>query len=202
LITKRPGGMSTAGRQIAGGPRQALAAMPGTSTRNWRFLTVSEIYGVDKIGPLLARLREERGYSQGVLAQRLCDASRQPTLTRHEVSRWERHERIPSEYWLHWLGQVLGVPVGTLRLAVAETKGRRTVHVDAFSGHVTLRGDSANDPVPVYPAVYGWLTFHQGPKETVIALSGVEVDQIRTVLSPVSDLEPTNATSTAMEAPQ
>jgi hypothetical protein len=40
-------------------------------------------------------LRDEQGISQLRLAERLCAASGQATVTRHEVSRWEREDGFP-----------------------------------------------------------------------------------------------------------
>jgi transcriptional regulator with XRE-family HTH domain len=86
-------------------------------------------YGEDwaeTIGALLARLRLEQGISQLRLAERLCAASGQATVTRHEVSRWEREERIPTAYWLGWLAAVLELPAAELeRAAAAARRARR-----------------------------------------------------------------------------
>lgn len=65
---------------------------------------------MERIGDRLARLRRLRGLTQVELARRLCDATGATTVTRHEVSRWERAERLPGEFWRGWLAVVLGVP--------------------------------------------------------------------------------------------
>ena len=57
---------------------------------------------VESIGALLARVRTGSGRSQLRLAELLCAASGTPTVSRHEVSRWEREQRLPSMYWLRW----------------------------------------------------------------------------------------------------
>ena len=168
-----------AGRHTINGPRPARTAGPGTSTRKQRFLTVTKPY--DTIGPLLARLRQARGYSQLTLAQLLCATTGHPTITRHEVSRWERQERIPSKFWLRPLADVLAVPIDTLRAAVAST--RTTRHTDDQDEHAEA-------------VVTSWLALHHGPRELLIALGGIEIDQIRTVLSPVHPSDP----PTGMEA--
>lgn len=49
--------------------------------------------------------------------------------------------------------------------------------------------------------VTSWLTLHHGPRELLIALGGVEIDQIRTVLSPVHPPNPSNP-PTDMEVPE
>jgi transcriptional regulator with XRE-family HTH domain len=80
----------------------------------------------ETLGALLARVRGEQGVSQLRLAERLCAASGQPTVTRHEVSRWEREERIPTSYWLGWLAAVLDLPLARLeRSAAAARRARR-----------------------------------------------------------------------------
>lgn len=59
--------------------------------------------GPESLGPLLARLRRARGRSQQALAAELCAASGVPTLSRHEVSRWERQLRVPeASGWAGW----------------------------------------------------------------------------------------------------
>ena len=84
----------------------------------------------DSIGALLARARLARGWSQLRLAELLCAAAGQATITRHEVSRWEREERIPSAHWLGWLGAVLEVEADELGAAVAVARQRRAVADD------------------------------------------------------------------------
>ncbi|MEV6695487.1 helix-turn-helix domain-containing protein [Micromonospora sp. NPDC051196] len=61
-------------------------------------------------GPLLTRLRRARGWSQSRLAAELCAAAGVPTLSRHEISRWERQRRTPGRFWHAWLATVLGMP--------------------------------------------------------------------------------------------
>lgn len=79
------------------------------------------------LGPLLAELRSARGWSQQRLAALLCAASGVPTLTRHEVSRWERQRRLPGEFWLGWLAVVLAVPGELLADAAAHARRLGTV---------------------------------------------------------------------------
>jgi transcriptional regulator with XRE-family HTH domain len=76
----------------------------------------------EPIGKLLARMRRERGWSQSQLAAKLCDAAGTPTVSRHEVSRWEREERTPGPFWLHWLAVVLDAPADQLEEAVAASR--------------------------------------------------------------------------------
>ena len=87
------------------------------------------------LGPLLAELRLARRWSQQRIAAELCAASGVPTMTRHEVSRWERQVRLPGDFWLGWLAVVLDVP-GEL-LAEAAARGRHPGGTSA-----TARGGS------------------------------------------------------------
>jgi transcriptional regulator with XRE-family HTH domain len=79
----------------------------------------------ETLGALIARVRAEAGLTQLRLAARLCAASGVATVTRHEVSRWEREERIPRGYWLAWLALVLDLPLEQLERAAAGTRRRR-----------------------------------------------------------------------------
>ncbi|MER5701880.1 helix-turn-helix domain-containing protein [Micromonospora sp. NPDC002296] len=81
--------------------------------------------GPEPLGPLLARLRLARGRSQQLLAAELCAASGVPTLSRHEVSRWERQLRVPGGFWLGWLAVTLAVPVGLLAEAAEHSRPAR-----------------------------------------------------------------------------
>ena len=79
----------------------------------------------ETIGTLIARIRAERGISQLRLAERLCASAGVSTVTRNEVSRWEREERIPSGYWLSWLAVSLDLPLNQLEQAAAAARRRR-----------------------------------------------------------------------------
>ncbi|MEU9825875.1 helix-turn-helix transcriptional regulator [Micromonospora chersina] len=78
--------------------------------------------GRPPLGPLLAELRAARGWSQQRVAAELCAAAGVPTLTRHEVSRWERQRRLPGDFWSGWLAVVLGVPGDLLADAAARSR--------------------------------------------------------------------------------
>jgi transcriptional regulator with XRE-family HTH domain len=56
--------------------------------------------------------------SQTDLADDLNRAAGQATLTRHEVSRWERGQVSPGRHWLPHLAEVLEIPLRQLRVAV------------------------------------------------------------------------------------
>src|SRR2546423_15024139 len=79
----------------------------------------------ESLGPMLTRVRLARGWSQLRAAALLCAASGTVPVTRNEVSRWEREERVPSRFWLGWLALVLEVPIEELALAAARTRRRR-----------------------------------------------------------------------------
>ena len=79
----------------------------------------------ETLGALIARVRAENGVTQLRLAARLCAAAGMPTVTRHEVSRWERGERIPTGYWLAWLALTLNVSLEQLERATAATRRQR-----------------------------------------------------------------------------
>ncbi|GIF86931.1 helix-turn-helix domain-containing protein [Catellatospora chokoriensis] len=109
------------------------------------------------LGRLIADTRRRRGYSQTRLAALLCAAAGATTVTRHEVSRWERGDRLPGAQWLAWLALVLDLPPAWLAAAhpvdrpapadgvtrlqqLAERWLRHAVHGDAAPGE--SRGSS------------------------------------------------------------
>lgn len=73
-------------------------------------------------GAYIARWRREVRLSQRQLAERLCTLSGVPTLTRSEVSRWERGERIPAG-WLPLLAQGLSTALPDLERAASYARG-------------------------------------------------------------------------------
>jgi transcriptional regulator with XRE-family HTH domain len=74
-------------------------------------------------GELVARKRHELGLSQSKLASVLCRESGTFTLTRHEVSRYERGEVVPGPYWLRHLAAALDLDPAELRAAAAADRG-------------------------------------------------------------------------------
>lgn len=80
---------------------------------------------IGALGAMLTEARHERGLSQSRLADRLCASAGTPTITRNEISRWERGERVPSGFWLGWLAMVLDLPVERLERAAAATRRQR-----------------------------------------------------------------------------
>jgi transcriptional regulator with XRE-family HTH domain len=79
----------------------------------------------ETLGGLIARTRSDQGISQLRLAERLCASAGLSTVTRNEVSRWERGERIPTGYWMGWLAVALGVPLEQLERAAAVSRQER-----------------------------------------------------------------------------
>jgi transcriptional regulator with XRE-family HTH domain len=70
-------------------------------------------------GQVLCELRLATGLSQGRLAEELNKVSGHATLTREEVSRWERGGRMPGRFWLPHLSAVLHVPLARLEAVKA-----------------------------------------------------------------------------------
>lgn len=77
-----------------------------------------------QFGQYLAGLRRHAGKSQRQLAALLCSLSGTQSVTRNEVSRWERGERVP-EAWVPFLAAALTVPEAQLRQAVDYARGDR-----------------------------------------------------------------------------
>jgi transcriptional regulator with XRE-family HTH domain len=75
-----------------------------------------------RFGAYLARLRGDADLSQRQLAAALCRNSGVTSVTRNEISRWERGERLPDT-WLPTLADVLGVPAIDLENAAAYARG-------------------------------------------------------------------------------
>ncbi|WP_409059967.1 helix-turn-helix domain-containing protein [Streptomyces sp. SYP-A7185] len=78
-----------------------------------------------QFGVYLARLRKRAGRSQRQLAGDLCGLSGTQSVTRNEVSRWERGERLP-EAWLPFLAGALGASLADVEQAVAYARGDAT----------------------------------------------------------------------------
>jgi transcriptional regulator with XRE-family HTH domain len=91
----------------------------------------------ESLGALLTRVRLTAGRSQLRVAELLCAASGVATVSRHEVSRWERETRVPSPFWLRWLALVLEVDLPDLERAAAVTRRYRP-------------GAAVDRPAPVY----------------------------------------------------
>ncbi|TDC45538.1 XRE family transcriptional regulator [Actinomadura sp. KC345] len=75
-----------------------------------------------RFGAYLAQLRRDARKSQRQLAETLCRISGTASLTRHEISRWERGDRVP-DVWLPALATALSVPLDTLERGAAHARG-------------------------------------------------------------------------------
>lgn len=76
-------------------------------------------------GRLVPDLRLGRNWSQGQLATQLCLVSGRPSITREDVSRWERGKVIPGSFWLDHLAVVFDVPPAALREATSLSRVNR-----------------------------------------------------------------------------
>lgn len=74
---------------------------------------------------LIRSARRQRNLSQRGLAAVLVEVSDRDTVTRSDVSRWERGKRIPTGDRLYWLSQVLHIPEDVLRRATREARQER-----------------------------------------------------------------------------
>ncbi|RSN26794.1 XRE family transcriptional regulator [Amycolatopsis sp. WAC 04169] len=81
------------------------------------------------LGELLTEQRIAKGWSQGDLVARLHTLSGNDSVTREEISRWERGKRIPGPYWRQWLGDVLDTSSQELELAAAVARRRRRTFI-------------------------------------------------------------------------
>lgn len=109
------------------------------------------------IGPLIRDLRLGRRWSQGQLADRLCAVSGRPSLTREDVSRWERGKVIPGRYWIDHLATALDVPAEAIREAatLAQVDRRAFLSLTALTAiHGPLAAEmvasmAGADPIPL-----------------------------------------------------
>ncbi|WP_169747943.1 helix-turn-helix domain-containing protein [Pseudonocardia acaciae] len=75
---------------------------------------------MSSFGVKISAARRRRGWSQARLASALIEESGRTTLDRHYVSRWERGDRTPGNYWLPYLAQVLRLDLAELEQAKAQ----------------------------------------------------------------------------------
>ncbi|MEU1022203.1 helix-turn-helix transcriptional regulator [Streptomyces sp. NPDC005900] len=125
-----------------------------------------------RFGSYLAGLRRRTGKSQQQLAAQLCLLSGTQSVTRNEVSRWERGTRSP-EAWLPTLAQALSVPLADLQQAVAYARGEESARPPGML--LTLAELlPPNDPL-------GRSLCHQGPRigPSVVALLAGRVHGLR-----------------------
>jgi transcriptional regulator with XRE-family HTH domain len=141
----------------------------------------------ETIGPLLKRLRLDLDRSQLEQAEELAKRSG-TAVDRNAVSRWEREERLPGRFWLPHHAAALGVPVDTLRRAVAETRRKRRLggpelveEDDPLDRRAFLSAAVATTALPVLPALpAGKLGERVGPEH---------VGQLRTSVAALDALD-------------
>ena len=101
---------------------------------------VERVGDLSSVGMLIAQRRRELARSQLWLANQVCAISGRATVTRHEVSRYEREIRIPAPASLPPLSVALDVPLDVLERAATETRrARRNLagrqrHIDSGFG--------------------------------------------------------------------
>ncbi|MGH3565201.1 MAG: helix-turn-helix domain-containing protein [Pseudonocardia sp.] len=78
------------------------------------------------VGALICDLRQVHGWSQSILADRLCREGDRATLTREEISRWESGRRCPSPFWLRHLATVLEVPLDLMEASAVDRRSLLT----------------------------------------------------------------------------
>lgn len=81
------------------------------------------------LGDLIVAGRRELGLSQRDLAGRVCAAAERPTVTRHEISRYERESRLPTGTLLAGLAAALRLPRVLLRQSADLSAQRRRLGV-------------------------------------------------------------------------
>jgi transcriptional regulator with XRE-family HTH domain len=74
---------------------------------------------------MLRDLRSQLGLSQYDLAGKLIAVSGNCSITREDVSRWERGKRIPGPYWQKWLCTVFDLPQQDVEVAAAAARRTR-----------------------------------------------------------------------------
>ncbi|MGW6932302.1 helix-turn-helix transcriptional regulator [Lentzea sp. NPDC054927] len=88
---------------------------------------------VPPITALIPQARREQGLTQRELADLLCEISQNDSVTREEVSRWERGKRIPGPYWRAFLSTALDVPHAEVdKAAVVARETRRGSKEDHY----------------------------------------------------------------------
>jgi len=105
---------------------------------------------------LLAEQRISKGWSQCDLVAKLHTLSGNDSVTREEVSRWERGKRIPGPYWRQWLGNVLDTSSRELERAAAVARSRRRKAHPSSGGQFSNDGKvPKNWPLPGSTSILG-----------------------------------------------
>ena|SRR5882724_13199178 len=132
-----------------------------------RKLNVCDREPPDSISELIRSARHKHKLSQRELAEALAEASGRDTVTRCDISRWERGKRIPTGHWLHWLSQVLQVPLPSLRYAATIARRYRLMaavlqrppwHADPLDERERNSGEREHEPdhKPGSPGPHQW----------------------------------------------
>ncbi|GAA5176207.1 hypothetical protein GCM10023321_84000 [Pseudonocardia eucalypti] len=112
------------------------------------------------IGAEIAARRIARGWSQAQLAAQLAEVSGSPTLTRHDISRWEHGARKPG-WWRPYLDQVLGElngPRAAVEIATHPDEVKRREFLSA-AGVVALSPTATDfEPRHVAPELVDYFT--------------------------------------------
>lgn len=108
------------------------------------------------LGELIAGRRRDLGLSQRDLADAVCRASGRVTVTRHEISRYERETRLPAATAAPALAAALGLPEAALRRAAGFARTRRWLAAGdtglraALLPGFLLDADPARGPQPMF----------------------------------------------------
>ncbi|MEU3644520.1 helix-turn-helix transcriptional regulator [Lentzea sp. NPDC034063] len=97
-------------------------------------LPAPEHQDVPPITALIPQARREQGLTQRELADLLCEISQNDSVTREEVSRWERGKRIPGPYWRAFLSAALHVPHAAVDKAATIARETRRATSEDHSG--------------------------------------------------------------------
>lgn len=84
-------------------------------------------FSARSLGVLVREARRAQGYSQCDLAGLLCALSGRPTVTRHEINRYEREARIPRTRMLADLAAALRLPPGLVLLSASFSRSIRAL---------------------------------------------------------------------------
>jgi transcriptional regulator with XRE-family HTH domain len=106
------------------------------------------------LGQLIVAQRRELGQSQRDLADRFCVVSGRPTVTRHEISRYEREVRVPGAATVAPLAAALDLPESWVRQAAQLSRLRRRLRevdpdsdldqtLDVYPGYLFAPGESS-----------------------------------------------------------
>ncbi|TWP47336.1 helix-turn-helix transcriptional regulator [Lentzea tibetensis] len=86
------------------------------------------VHATESISTLIPQARRERGLTQEELARRLSEISRNDSITREDISRWERGKRIPGPYWRGWISKALEMPCADVERAAHVARTTRREH--------------------------------------------------------------------------